>query len=79
MRGKRYGQLMVFSDIAANMQPPPFALFCIDADVLTGWKDVDAMVTTMEGNLPASLMLVCSHTLHFETTNPDACDACKMT
>lgn len=49
MRGKRYGQLMVFSDIAAIMQPPPFALFCIDADVLTGWKDVDAMITTMEG------------------------------
>ena len=52
MRGKRYGQLMVFSDIAAAMQPPPFALFCIDADVLTGWKDVDAMITTMEGKLP---------------------------
>lgn len=53
MRGKRYGQLMIFSDIAATMQPPPFALFCIDADVLTGWKDVDAMITTMEGKLPA--------------------------
>ena len=49
MRGKRYGQLMIFSDIAATMQPPPFAVFCIDADVLTGWKDVDAMITTMEG------------------------------
>lgn len=49
MRGKRYGQLMVFSDIAAITQPPPFALFCIDADVLTGWKDVDAMITTLEG------------------------------
>lgn len=49
MRGKRYGQLMIFSDIAATMQPPPFALFCIDADVLTGWKDVDAMIITMEG------------------------------
>ena len=51
MRGKRYGQLMIFSDIAANMTPPPFAIFCIDADVLTGWKDVDAMITTMEGTL----------------------------
>ncbi|DBA93648.1 TPA: hypothetical protein ACH3X3_013723 [Trebouxia sp. C0006] len=53
MRGKRYGQLMIFSDIAATMQPPPFAVFCIDADVLTGWKDVDAMITTMEENLKA--------------------------
>lgn len=51
MRGKRYGQLMIFSDIAATMTPPPFAIFCIDADVLTGWKDVDAMITTMEGTL----------------------------
>ena len=51
MRGKRYGQLMIFSDIAATMTPPPFAIFCIDADVLTGWKDVDAMFTTMEGTL----------------------------
>ena len=51
MRGKRYGQLMIFSDIAATMMPPPFAIFCIDADVLTGWKDVDAMITTMEGIL----------------------------
>ena len=51
MRGKRYGQLMIFSDIAATMTPPPFAIFCIDADVLTGWRDVDAMITTMEGIL----------------------------
>ena len=51
MRGKRYGQLMIFSDIAANMTPPPFAIFCIDADVLTGWKDVDSMITTMEGTV----------------------------
>lgn len=51
MRGKRYGQLMIFSDIAATRTPPPFAIFCIDADVLTGWKDVDAMITTLEGTL----------------------------
>ncbi|KAL3132639.1 hypothetical protein ABBQ32_009164 [Trebouxia sp. C0010 RCD-2024] len=50
MRGKRYGQLMIFSDIAATRTPPPFAIFCIDADVLTGWKDVDAMITTLEDN-----------------------------
>lgn len=56
MRGKRYGQLMIFSDIAATMTPPPFAIFCIDADVLTGWKDVDAMITTMEGTLPFHLL-----------------------
>ncbi len=56
MRGKRYGQLMVFSDIAAAMQPPPFAMFCIDADVLTGWKDVDAMISTMEGMTRANLL-----------------------
>lgn len=55
MRGKRYGQLMIFSDIAATMTPPPFAIFCIDADVLTGWKDVDAMITTMEGTLLVSI------------------------
>lgn len=56
MRGKRYGQLMIFSDIAATMTPPPFAIFCIDADVLTGWKDVDAMITTMEGTLLLHLL-----------------------
>lgn len=64
MRGKRYGQLMIFSDIAATMTPPPFAIFCIDADVLTGWKDVDAMITTMEGTFAVSPAVASVFTLH---------------